>query len=154
VAPVYNGKHDRYNESMNIPKDLISTPASDEAIKSVSKKLGLTIPIDLINLYKTTNGFEGPIGEKGYLAVYPIEELVDTNLKRWKYLCDVYPTIFIFGSDGGGSIYGYDTAPGKGLFVTIDPITEDIYDGGKTIDEFFENVDKYSFVLRKEDSQK
>ena len=60
IAPVCNGKQNRYNERMNIPKDLLSTPASDESIKNVTKRLGLTFPADLINLYKITHGFECP----------------------------------------------------------------------------------------------
>ena len=75
-------------------------------------------------------------------------------MKYLKYLCDIYPSIIIFGSDGGGSKYGYDTASEKEIFIMIDPISGDIYDGGKTVDEFFENVDKYSFVLRKKDTKK
>lgn len=82
-----------------------------DVTEKVSKKiprciLGNALPDDFIELYKYSNGGEGFIGD-GYLIVWRSEELEKFNSE---YEVEKYaPGIILFGSNGGGEAFGFDT---------------------------------------------
>ncbi len=53
--------------------------ASRERLAEVGRQLGVSFPPDYLAFMIATNGGEGPVGEDGYGAVYPIEELSEAN---------------------------------------------------------------------------
>ena len=68
---------------------------------------GKSLPDDFIELYKYSNGGEGFLGD-GYIIIWRAEELENFNVD---YEVAVYaPGIILFGSNGGGEAFGFDTS--------------------------------------------
>jgi len=66
----------------------------------------LELPDDYLSVLSECNGGEGFIGDE-YLILWKAEELV---LLNQEYEVDKYaPEIFLFGSNGGGEGFGFDT---------------------------------------------
>ncbi|MEM5552127.1 SMI1/KNR4 family protein [Pseudoalteromonas neustonica] len=61
---------------------------------------------DFLSIFDELNGGEGFVGEE-YLILWKAEELLPFNIE---YEVDKYaPGIFLFGSNGGGEGFGFDT---------------------------------------------
>lgn len=80
---------------------------SDAAIAESEKELMAKLPGDYVEFLRATNGGEGFIGKNAYVAFFRIEELLSMNeaYQVQKYA----PGLVVFGSDGGGEAYGFDT---------------------------------------------
>lgn len=77
--------------------------ASKEVLSELDK---LCLPDDYLSIFTKLNGGEGFIG-KEYLILWKAEELIPFNRE---YEVDQYaPGIFLFGSNGGGEGFGFDT---------------------------------------------
>lgn len=84
----------------------LDTPADPDVVEHLSAKLGITLPSDYLAFLRQHNGGEGFIGDN-YIVFWKAEELADFNRE---YEVEIYaPGIFLFGSDGGGEGYGFDT---------------------------------------------
>lgn len=81
--------------------------ASDpEVIANLSDRLDIALPANFLNFLRQHNGGEGFIGDN-YIIFWKAEELADFNRE---YEVEQYaPGIFLFGSNGGGEGYGFDT---------------------------------------------
>jgi hypothetical protein len=78
--------------------------------------LEFALPDDFVQFFRENNGGEGFIGSN-YLIIWKAEELVVFNAE---YEVDLYaPGIFLFGSNGGGEGYGFDTRAKKMSIVRI-----------------------------------
>lgn len=86
------------------------TPASNDVIDSFEKTSNMILPAEYKIFLKLTNGGEGFIGANSYLILWPVEELIELN-KSYK-IDDYAPGLFIFGSNGGGEAYAFDTRMG------------------------------------------
>jgi len=80
--------------------------ATDEQIALAEAELGTELPAGYVEFLKNRNGGEGVIGE-AYAMLWEISELASLNLSyqsnKWA------PGLIIFGSDGGGEAFGFDT---------------------------------------------
>lgn len=77
--------------------------APNEALAHLA---GLGLPDDFLSVFSELNGGEGFVGGE-YLILWKAEELVPFNRE---YETDKYaPGIFLFGSNGGGEGFGFDT---------------------------------------------
>ena len=77
--------------------------ASKDALYELSD---LSLPDDYLSIFSELNGGEGFVGDE-YLILWKAEELVVFNKE---YEVDQYaPGIFLFGSNGGGEGFGFDT---------------------------------------------
>ena len=84
----------------------LDPPASPEIVDGISSNSEIDFPEDYLNFLRHHNGGEGFIGDN-YVVLWKAEELCDFNQK---YEVEKYaPGIFLFGSDGGGEGYGFDT---------------------------------------------
>ncbi len=115
----------------------LNAGAPAEAIAAVQAALGGTFPEDYVAFLRESNGAEGLIGD-GYLALFPIEELVKLN-----EFCEGWPDRHLvqFGSDGGGESYVFDTdAPPCILEIpdSIDP--EDFRLVGTSLEDLLQYV--------------
>lgn len=81
--------------------------ATEAEIAASEKQLGATLPVEYVEFLKLTNGGEGFIGENAYVMFWRGQELFSMNqaYEVQKYV----PGLLIFGSDGGGEAYGFDT---------------------------------------------
>ena len=83
-----------------------SSGASDSSIRESEAKLGFNLPVEYIAFLKLTNGGEGFIGGE-YAIFWNVEELAEANAD---YQVHEYAAgLLIFGSNGGGEAYGFDT---------------------------------------------
>lgn len=77
-----------------------------DVIAGLSDSLDIALPANFLNFLRQHNGGEGFIGDN-YIIFWKAEELVDFNRE---YEVERYaPGIFLFGSNGGGEGYGFDT---------------------------------------------
>lgn len=85
---------------------VLNPPASEEAINQLVSALGRALPVDYVHFLTRHDGGEGFVGEN-YVILWKAEELVPFNRE---YEVDQYaPGILLFGSNGGGEGYGFDT---------------------------------------------
>ena len=124
-------------DTVEMFKDFEFNEPTDYEITEIN---GVTIPEDYLAFMHEHNGGEGGIGDNGYLQLVKLEELASYNeeyeISKW------YRDIFIFGTDLGGILFGYDFS--KGLYCSIDSCSiseDDIYYAGKTFEEFLVAVD-------------
>ncbi|ULR88298.1 SMI1/KNR4 family protein [Comamonas sp. B21-038] len=91
----------------NVLKDgQLNERASSAAIQAAIAALGRSLPSDYLQFIGEHDGGEGFIGDN-YLILWKSEELATFNRQ---YEVEKYaPGIVLFGSDGGGEGYGFDT---------------------------------------------
>jgi len=80
--------------------------ASDEAIQAAMSALGHALPDDYVRFLRGSDGGEGFVGEQ-YLILWRAEELSQFNAE-YEVAQDA-PGLLLFGSNGGGEGYGFDT---------------------------------------------
>jgi hypothetical protein len=80
--------------------------ATSLAIAESEKLLGVTLPMEYTEFLKLTNGGEGFIGG-AYAMLWGVEELPLNN--RAYEVTSYAPGLLIFGSNGGGEAFGFDT---------------------------------------------
>ena len=80
--------------------------AQDEVIVQAETELSFRLPPEYVSFLKLCDGGEGFIGGS-YVILWKIEELCSM---KDAYEVEKYaPGLLIFGSDGGGEAYGFDT---------------------------------------------
>jgi SMI1 / KNR4 family (SUKH-1) len=91
----------------SLPRTFKRRPAaSEEAIVQVAKSLGLSLPDAYEGFLRTTNGGEGFIGDH-YVIFWSAEEL--ERLNRGHDVQKNVPGLLVFGTDGGGEAFAFDT---------------------------------------------
>jgi hypothetical protein len=84
----------------------LEPPADPAIVEGLSSSLGLDLPHDYLAFLRQHDGGEGFVG-KNYVVLWKAEELAEFNRQ---YEVETYaPGILLFGSDGGGEAYGFDT---------------------------------------------
>jgi cell wall assembly regulator SMI1 len=97
--------------------------ASADVIHSAESALGVNLPSDYVEFLGRSNGGEGFIGGS-YLVLWKAEELKPFNDD---YGADVYaPGLLLFGSDGAGEAYAFDTNSNKWTIVQVPFIGMDL----------------------------
>jgi hypothetical protein len=81
-------------------------PASEGQIARCQLDLKFPLPPDYVRFLQCRNGGEGFVG-KNYLMAWRVEKLLDHNKA---YMVDEFvPDLFLFGSNGGGEAFAFDT---------------------------------------------
>jgi hypothetical protein len=84
----------------------LDPPADPSVVEALSSRLKVPLPRDYLDFLRQHNGGEGFVGDN-YIILWKAEELADFNRE---YEVGKYaPGIVLFGSDGGGEGYGFDT---------------------------------------------
>jgi SMI1 / KNR4 family (SUKH-1) len=81
-------------------------PAPPASIVRCQENLHFRLPPDYARLLQRMNGGEGFIGEQ-YLQLWPIEEFMKQNTGT--YYAQAAPGLLVFGSDGAGEAFAFDT---------------------------------------------
>ncbi len=81
-------------------------PANASSIRQVETDARLRLPEDYAQFLQQWDGGEGFIGN-AYLILWRAEELIELN-KAYQ-VTDYAPGLFLFGSDGGGEAFAFDT---------------------------------------------
>ena len=80
--------------------------ASAQAIRAAAEALKAELPSDYVAFLRASNGGEGMIGET-YLILWKAEELTEMNTSY--QVSEYAPGLLLFGSDGGGEAFAFDT---------------------------------------------
>jgi len=83
------------------------TGASDDAIISLLDSVGGPLPADLLGFYRSTDGYDGEIGEHGYIHLWSVKDIVRMNAAY--SVGDYAPGLVLFGGNGANTAYGVDT---------------------------------------------
>jgi hypothetical protein len=79
------------------------------------------LPPDYVCFLQQMNGGEGFLGDNAYLALWRVEGLAERNsgygVPNWA------PDLFLFGSDGGGEAFAFDTRSSPPTIIAIPFIT-------------------------------
>lgn len=104
--------------------------ASEDALSQLDK---LCLPDDYLSILSESNGGEGFVGEE-YFILWKAEELISFNKE---YGVEKYaPGIFLFGSNGGGEGFGFDTRTKPYKVVEIPFIGMDLQYATPVADSF------------------
>jgi hypothetical protein len=100
-------------------------PASSASVAQCQSRLKFRLPPDYVQFLEQMNGGEGFIGEN-YLMAWPIEDLIQNNND---YQVEEYaPGLFLFGSNGGGEAFAFDTRSDPPPIVAVPWIVLDLND--------------------------
>ena len=91
-------------------------PASLELIDRCQAGLGVLLPADYVQFLLQMDGGEGFIGDH-YLMLWSVERFVEMNTGT--YFAEAAPGLVVFGSDGGGEAFGFDTRSAPPPIVMI-----------------------------------
>ena len=119
----------------------LGTPTTADAINIAGEQLGISLPDQYKEFMIETNGAEGFVGVNSYLAIWPIDQIVQLNDEY--AVKEFTPGLVYFGSDGGGMAYAFDcrdeiTSIVEFPFESID--VEDARSCGRTFNEFMQNL--------------
>lgn len=81
--------------------------ATDVAVAECEKALQLKLPPDYVQFVNLANGGEGSVGPRAYVILWRVENLASTN-QAYQVETNA-PGLVLFGSDGGGEGFGFDT---------------------------------------------
>jgi hypothetical protein len=96
---------DRMHKSLAGLKRL--SAASDELLAESENTLHKKLPADYVQFLKFANGGEGYVGSGVYLVLWSAQDL--SRLNELYEVQENAPGLVIFGSDGGGEAFGFDT---------------------------------------------
>ncbi|WP_170169054.1 SMI1/KNR4 family protein [Mesobacillus subterraneus] len=120
-------------------KFTFNTPVSEKEIIEVEKELNVKFPRDYLDFMQKTNGGEGTIGEVSYLRIWKIEELAESNEDY--EVSEYAPGFVVIGSDGGGTVYGYDFRNDIPKLVEVSFIGLNIDTPNYSTNNFFDFID-------------
>ena len=86
-----------------------------DAISAAERALGVDFPADYAEFMLETNGGEGDVREAAWVQLWPVESLVKQNAEY--QAAEFYPGFVLFGSDGGGEAYAFDTRSRRASIV-------------------------------------
>lgn len=115
--------------------------ASAESLKHLKAIEGVDLPDDYRSFLADSNGGEGFIGSE-YLILWKAEELEQFNRA---YEVETYaPGLFLFGSNGGGEGFGFDTRSTPYQVVQVPFIGMDLKHATQVADSFLDLLEKMS----------
>lgn len=101
----------------------LNPPVEEVKVKKVQTELGITFPKDYVEFILYSNGAEGNIGEN-YLILWSIEDIIDLNEAYG--VNEFAKGLVLFGSDGGGTAFAFDTRRNDTQIVTVPFIGMDL----------------------------
>jgi hypothetical protein len=112
----------------------VGNPSARRAeVEKIARNLSFHLPESYLKFMLARNGGEGFIG-KSYLVLWQIEELI---VKNNAYRADEFvPGFFLFGSDGGGEAYAFDTRSETCGIVSIPSVVLGIEDAKRVASDF------------------
>jgi hypothetical protein len=101
-------------------------PASPALIARCQANLRFRLPADYVQLLQKINGGEGFMGENEYLRLWRVEELAEMDAGY--NVPEFAPELFLFGSNGGGEAFAFDTRSTPPLIVAVPFVTMELCD--------------------------
>jgi hypothetical protein len=91
-------------------------PAGVAVIRQFEAESRVRLPDDYAELLQQANGGEGFVGN-AYVILWRVEELLEMN-KAYQ-VAEYAPGLFLFGSDGGGEAFAFDTRSDAKPIVSV-----------------------------------
>jgi hypothetical protein len=91
-------------------------PSDTAAIRQFETESGFRLPDDYARFLQQANGGEGFVGN-AYVILWRVEELPELN-KAYQ-VTEYAPGLFLFGSDGGGEAFAFDTRTDTNPIVAV-----------------------------------
>jgi SMI1 / KNR4 family (SUKH-1) len=92
-------------------------PASPALIAEAQAKLSFPLPADYVQFLQQMNGGEGSLGGNAYVALWRVEELGERNVGY--EVAEFAPGLFLFGSNGAGEAFAFDSRTGQFRIVAV-----------------------------------
>jgi SMI1 / KNR4 family (SUKH-1) len=110
--------HRRMSDSL-LKEFAANGPAPAESIETVEKHFGCTLPPQYKNFMTQRDGGEGFIGAQ-YLVLWRLGELIEFN--RDYEAARYAPGLLLFGSNGAGEAFAFDTRVSEDMRIRMVPI--------------------------------
>jgi SMI1 / KNR4 family (SUKH-1) len=91
-------------------------PADPASVARCQSDLKFQLPAEFVQFLEQMNGGEGFVGEN-YLRVWPVEDLIEHN--KGYNVEEFVPELFLFGSNGGGEAFAFDTRSAPPAIVVV-----------------------------------
>ena len=91
-------------------------PADASSIRQFETEAGIHLPEDYMKFLQERDGGEGFVGN-AYVIFWRVGELLEMN--RAYQVADYAPGLFLFGSDGGGEAFAFDTRSDSKPIVSV-----------------------------------
>ena len=85
--------------------------ANEESLTRLIAELRIQLPADYLAFMRETNGYTGEVGDQGFVNIWPIEEVLPTNMANSFLEC--IPGVVLFASNAGGEFFAFDFRSGK-----------------------------------------
>ncbi len=110
--------------------------ASNAAIAEAERRLGVPLPQDYLDFMRAGDGGEGLVGAEGYLRLWPIGELAETNA-AYQTEEGFYPGWVLIGTNGGGeaAAFRWDAVGPEFTYVA--------FIGGEPLDRRYRTFDAF-----------
>jgi hypothetical protein len=129
-----------------LARDMVRQPGASSQhlneLRDFFNSINFSPPDDYVEFMKESNGAEGNVGKKAYLAIYSVQEMREHNA-----LSQVLePQLLFFGSNRGGEGYAFDLSRADKQIIAI--AQEDLdrtyaNDMGTSLLEFLEGLDSH-----------
>jgi hypothetical protein len=93
-----------------------NSPAGVAVIRQLEAESRVRLPDDYAKFLQQANGGEGFVGN-AYVILWRVEELLEMN-KAYQ-VAEYAPGLFLFGSDGGGEAFAFDTRSDAKPIVSV-----------------------------------
>ncbi|MCZ8347457.1 MAG: SMI1/KNR4 family protein [Leptospiraceae bacterium] len=90
---------------------------SSISLEKLNNAISINLPSDYIQFMIQYNGGEGFIGLESYLILWKIDEIISLN--EAYEVSEYAPGLILFGSNGGGEAFAFDTRFDKYSIVSI-----------------------------------
>jgi SMI1 / KNR4 family (SUKH-1) len=91
-------------------------PADAASIRQFESEMGFRLPEDYGQFLRQADGGEGFVGN-AYVILWRLGELLEMN--RAYQVAEYAPGLFLFGSDGGGEAFAFDTRTAARPIVSV-----------------------------------
>jgi hypothetical protein len=119
----------------------------DHSIIAVEKRMGFRFPDDYKFFLKHANGAAGPIGLESYIALWPLNELIELNegyeVQRYA------PHLVMFGGTGGGEAFAFHRSDSRHPIIQTSLIglgTDPLWVISYSFSDFIENFEERLFT--------
>lgn len=119
----------------------LNDPASESAIAALEMAVGFKLPETYCALMRRSSGIEGFVGGGCYIALWPVEQIVELNDAYG--VSEFAPGLVFFGSNGGEAGFAFDTRTEGLPIIEVPFIGLSLNEGnprGRTFDEFMKNL--------------
>ncbi|MBM4019736.1 MAG: SMI1/KNR4 family protein [Planctomycetes bacterium] len=94
--------------------------ATEESLLAVMAELGYGLPEEYLDFMRQTNGYTGEVGSRGFVSIWPVEEVVPTN--QANHFREWILGLVLFGSNEGGEFYAFDLRGNRPKVVMVPSI--------------------------------